>query len=71
VPRSAVLPEGHSHVLYTVREGHAFKHLVKVGIESGNRVEVSGGGLRPGDLAVVLGNYELKDRMAVKLESSK
>jgi len=71
VPRSAVLPEDGNHVLYTVRNGHAFKHMVKVGIENGDRVEVSGGGLRPGDVAVVLGNYELKDGMAVRPETSK
>lgn len=68
VPRSAVLPEKGKHVLYTVRNGQAVRHVVKVGIESGNRVEVSGGGLKPGDIAVVLGNYELKDGMAVKVE---
>lgn len=67
VPRSAVLPENGEHVLYTVRNGRAVKHVVKIGIESGNLVEVSGGGLRPGDIAVVLGNYELKDGMAVRV----
>jgi membrane fusion protein (multidrug efflux system) len=70
VPRSAVLPEKGKHVLYTVRNRHAVRHVVKVGIESGNRVEVSGGGLKPGDSAVILGNYELKDGMAVKMEKA-
>jgi membrane fusion protein (multidrug efflux system) len=68
VPRRAVLPEGGNHVLYTVRNGHAVKHIVQIGIESGNRVEVSGGGLKPGDEAVVLGNYELEDGMPVKVQ---
>jgi membrane fusion protein, multidrug efflux system len=70
VPRSAVLPENGKYVLYTVRNGRAFKHMVKVGVESRNRVQVSGGGLKPGDVAVVLGNYALKDGMAVKVEKT-
>ena len=68
VPRSAVLPGGGNYVLYTVHNGHAVKHAVQTGIESGNQIQVSGGGLRPGDKVVVLGNYELKDGMAVKVE---
>jgi membrane fusion protein, multidrug efflux system len=70
VPRSAVLPEGVGHVIYTVHNGHAVKHIVKVGIESENLVEVSGGGLKPGDVAVVLGNYELKNGMTIKVEET-
>ncbi|MDA8168630.1 MAG: efflux RND transporter periplasmic adaptor subunit [Nitrospiraceae bacterium] len=68
-PRSAVLPEGGGHVLYTVVNGRAVKHIVQTGLESGNQVQVSGGGLKPGDEAVVLGNYELEDGMAVKAEN--
>lgn len=66
VPRSAVLPEEGNYVLYTVRNGRAVKHLVQVGLESSNEVQVSGGDLNPDDLVVVLGNYELEDGMAVK-----
>ena len=71
VPRSAVLPEGGGHVLYTVRDGRAVKHIVRTGIESGSGVQVFGGGLNPGDEVVVLGNYELKDGMAVKVEQAR
>lgn len=71
VPRSAVLPEGGKNVLYTVRNGHAVKHAVQTGTESGNQIQVSGGGLKHGDEVVVLGNYELKDGMSVKVEGGK
>ena len=71
VPRSAVLPEGGKDVLYTVGNGHAVKHAVQTGIGSGNQIRVSGGGLKHGDEVVVLGNYELKDGMSVKVEGGK
>ena len=71
VPRSAVLPEGGKNVLYTVRNGHAVKHAVQTGIESGSQIRISGGGLKHGDEVVVLGNYELKDGMSVKVEGGK
>jgi membrane fusion protein (multidrug efflux system) len=69
VPRSAILPEKDKYILFTIREGRAVKHIVQVGLESANEVEISAADLRPGEQVVVLGNYELKDGMAVKVES--
>jgi membrane fusion protein (multidrug efflux system) len=66
VPRSAVLPDGGKFVLFTVRDGKAVRHEVKVGITSGNAVEVTGADLAAGDAVVTLGNYELDDGMAVQ-----
>ena len=71
VPRSAILPEKGGHILFTVKEGRAVKHTVQVGLESAKEAEVSGAELSPGEQVVVLGNYELKDGMAVRVESSK
>ncbi len=71
VPRSAALPEGGSYVLYTIRGGRAVKRIVRIGLKSGGVVQVLGGGLKPGDEVVVLGNYELKDGMAVKVEQAR
>jgi len=34
-------------------------------------MEVMGEDLRPGELVVTLGNYELKDGMAVKVDASR
>jgi membrane fusion protein (multidrug efflux system) len=71
VPRTAVLPEEDGHyVIFTVKDGHAKKHTVQMGLEDGKDVEVIGSGFQPGDLVVILGKYELKDGMAVKVGAS-
>ncbi len=67
VPRSAVLPEEGGQVLFTVRKGRAVKHIVRVIRESDKEEQVSGAGLKPGDLVAVEGNYELKDGMTVRI----
>ncbi len=64
-PRAAVLPDDAQQVIFTVKDGKASKHPVQVGIAAEQEVEISGKGLAPGDLAVVVGNYELEDGMAV------
>jgi membrane fusion protein (multidrug efflux system) len=66
-PRAAVLPDGEQQVLYTVKDNRATRHSVRVGIASGDNVEVVGGDLHAGDMAVVVGNYELEDGMAVQV----
>ena len=71
VPRSAVLPEAGNQILFTVRGGRAVKHIVRVLLENDKEVYISATGLRTGDLAVVLGNYELKDGMAVRIVKSR
>jgi membrane fusion protein, multidrug efflux system len=70
VPRSAVLPEEDRYVLFTAKDGRAQKHTVRVGLRDENNVEVIAEDLRPRDLVVTLGNYELQDGMAVKPEAS-
>jgi RND family efflux transporter MFP subunit len=69
-PRSAVLPEGDRHVLFTVKNGRAVRHEVKLGITTGDLVEVAGANLHAGDLVVGLGNYELTDGMAIQSEEA-
>ncbi len=68
VPRSAVVPQGAEQVLYTVQDGVARKHLVRIGIDNGKEIQVTGEKLRPGDPVVILGNYELEDGMAVRVK---
>lgn len=68
VPRSAVLPEDDHYVLFIVKNGRALKRIVTPGLENHTRIEVMGNGLNLGDLVVSLGNYELKDGMAVQAE---
>ena len=71
VPRSAVLPEEDHYVLFTVKDGHAREHIVRVDLESEKDVEVFANDLHTGEPAVILGNYELKDGMAVKVDESR
>jgi membrane fusion protein (multidrug efflux system) len=67
VPKFAVLPESGSYVLFTVETGHAVKHIVRIGLENGEQIEVFGNDLKENQQAVVVGNYELKDNMAVEV----
>lgn len=69
VPRAAVLPRDDYYVVFTVKDHRAQAHRVQVGSEDDTRVEVIGSNLTPGNLVVVLGNYELHDGMAVTMET--
>jgi membrane fusion protein (multidrug efflux system) len=70
VPRSAVLPEEDKFVLFTVVNGHAVKHVVRVSLQNSQEISVTAPDLHAGEPVVVLGNYELKDKMPVVLEDS-
>jgi hypothetical protein len=70
VPRSAVLPEEDRYVLFTIEQNRAKEHHVEVGLQNDREIEVIAPDLHPDDLAVILGNYELKDGMAVSVEKS-
>jgi membrane fusion protein (multidrug efflux system) len=65
VPRSAVMSDGGGSWIVLVRDGRAHKTLVKTGIKEGGIVAISGP-VKAGDQVVVVGNYELKDGMAVR-----
>lgn len=71
VPRSAVLPQEDQHVVFTVQDGHAQQHLVQIGLQSPEMVEITSGDLKPGDEVITLGNYELTNGMAVQVENGK
>ncbi len=71
VPRSAVLPEADHYVLFTVNDGRAQEHTVQVRLANEREVEVNGKDLVVGEPVVTLGNYELKDGMAVKVDPSR
>jgi len=68
-PRSAMMPEGDHWVLYTVKDGKAVRHAVGLGIVAGDDAEVIANDIHAGDAAVVLGNYELEDGMAVEVSA--
>jgi membrane fusion protein, multidrug efflux system len=68
VPRAAVLPEEDKFVLFTIENGRAVKHTVKLGLDNGTEINVIAPDLRDGTPVVLLGNYELKDKMLVAPE---
>jgi len=70
VPENAVLPEDGHYILFTVKNGRAHRHIVSIGLESGKEVEISGVDIKKGELAVVLGNYEIRDGMSVAVEKT-
>jgi RND family efflux transporter MFP subunit len=66
VPRDAVLPsEEAAYELFTIKDGKAVKHSVKIGVENDQQVQVIADDLNEGDLVVVVGNYELENGMQV------
>jgi RND family efflux transporter MFP subunit len=65
VPRNAVLHADKGSYLFQVADGHARRVEVKTGIETDALTEVSGS-FDPGLAVVTVGNYELRDGMAVR-----
>jgi RND family efflux transporter MFP subunit len=70
VPYASVLPKKGKEVLFTVKDGKAVRHEVKVGLENGRDILVIGKDLAAGNEVVVQGNYELEDGMAVRVEQA-
>ena len=66
VPRSAVLPESDQHVLFTVDQGHAKRHVVKVGAETRDEVELIAADVHVGDRVITVGNYGCADGALVR-----
>ncbi len=69
VPRSAVLPEQHRHVLFTIKDCRAVKHFVEISVEDAREFQIAGKDLQVGEQVVVRGNYELTSGMRVTTEA--
>jgi RND family efflux transporter MFP subunit len=65
VPRQAVLKDARGSYIFVVRERRAHRVDVTPGIENGGVVGISGA-LAAGERVVILGNYELREGMAVR-----
>lgn len=65
VPRAAVLPVGNAQELFTVRNGRAVLHLVHIGLTNTRYVQLLNSSVTAGEPAVVVGNAELTNGMAV------
>lgn len=67
VPRAAVLWQGNKAYVFVVQAGKAMRRAVDAGEDDGDRIQIKSG-LAAGESVVVLGNYELEDGMAVKVQ---
>ena len=54
--------------MFTVRDGKAVQHAVRVGVENDREAQVIADDLKAGEPAVVVGNLELEDGMAVRTQ---
>ncbi|MEW5791153.1 MAG: efflux RND transporter periplasmic adaptor subunit [Pseudomonadota bacterium] len=70
VPRSAVLYQQGRPYVFVARQGRAWQRWVRIGQDTGRVIEIRAG-LRPGERVVMLGNYELQNGMALRLEGVK
>ena len=66
--KTAVLPDEDKYSVFTVVDKKAVKHLVELGIETDDSIELIDPTLKETDELVILGNYELTDGMDVEVE---
>jgi RND family efflux transporter MFP subunit len=67
VPHEALLPTDDGFSIFTVVNGKAVRHAVKVALQDDKQAAVTGDGLHDGDAVVVAGALELDDGSAVKV----
>lgn len=68
VPRAALVPQDDELIVFTVEDGHAVEHVVRVGLETDDSVELLDGDISEGDHVVVVGAPVLEDGMPVRVE---
>ena len=66
IPKNAVVYEGGSQYVFTVRRGRAMRLALDAGFENSTHIEVRSG-LEEGDSVVVLGQSGLKDKSPLKI----
>lgn len=67
VPATAVLPDAEESTVFTVKDGHAIRHVVTVGVQTEKEVQISGDELAEGEAVIITGNYGLEDGAAVEV----
>lgn len=70
VPVDAVINRPAGKYLFVVQNGKAKEIKVETGISEDGRVEITSGGLKPGDMVVTLGHQSLVDGMAVRVSQA-
>ncbi|MFQ6081808.1 MAG: efflux RND transporter periplasmic adaptor subunit [Candidatus Aminicenantia bacterium] len=64
LPDKAIIDDKY---VFVVENGKAVKKEVTIGIRTGQQVEISGG-IEPGDLVIVEGNYGLEDKTTIRIK---
>jgi membrane fusion protein, multidrug efflux system len=70
-PRTALLPAGKAYRVFTVKDGRAIEHQVRKGLQTDVDVEIIGEGLQQGEALVTVGNYQLRNGSAVRVEPAR
>ncbi|MCL6477461.1 MAG: efflux RND transporter periplasmic adaptor subunit [Peptococcaceae bacterium] len=70
VPVDAIVNRPDGKYLFVVENGKAKECKVETGVSEGNKTEVSGEGLKPGDMVVTMGQQSLADGMPVRLSQA-
>jgi RND family efflux transporter MFP subunit len=65
VPRNAVLQDEQGAYIYQIKQGHAVRIPVQIGLQTDTHTAISGA-INPNLNIVTLGNYTLEDGMAVR-----
>jgi len=65
LPRRAVLSGSDGSFIFVKKNGRAKKQIVQIALSNADSIALASG-LTPGDSVIVLGNYELKEGMAVE-----
>lgn len=66
IPRSALLTRDGQQVVFVIIDGKAQKRVVSTGIRTDELIEIKEG-LKTGEQAVIVGNYQLSDGVAVRV----
>ncbi len=70
-PRAALLPAGKAYRLFTLKDGRAVLHEVRKGLQTATEVAVVADRLKEGEAVVTVGNYQLGNGSAVRVESAR
>lgn len=70
VPVDAVINRPAGKYLFIAQNGKAREIKVETGISEGGKVEITSGGIKPGDMVVTVGHQTLVDGMAVRLSQA-
>lgn len=70
IPQSAVLKDQQGYYIYRIKNQHAERIAVKVLWNDEGTIAIENPTLATGDLIVIQGNYELKNHMAVRIDST-